>query len=622
MSETVEEHAFDAEVSQLLKMMINSVYSNREVFLRELISNASDAIDRLRLEGLEDESLLEGDTEFEIRIDFDGDQKTITVEDNGIGMDREQIQDDLGTIARSGTKEFMEKLSSTGQVDEDMIGQFGVGFYSAFMVAEQIHVESRRAGLEADEAVYWKSAGEGTYEIGETEREARGTEITLHLSDDAEEFLDRERLSDIVKEYSDHISFPIVMPDEEGEDERINRASALWTRRPSDITADEYEEFYKHVAHDFEEPLTYTHRHVEGRLKFSMLFYVPKQRPFDLKREPESTTEGVKLYVRRVFILDDAVMFLPRYLRFIRGVIDSDDLDLNVSREFLQENRVVAAMRSTAVNKVLDMLSELSEDDEQYQTFWDEFGDIFKEGVVEDDKHSDEIAELLRFASTHEDEELQTVSLDDYVERMPDDQDEIYYITADTFAAAQNSPHLEAFRDNDLEVLLMYEPIDEWVVNSLHEYDGYELQSIARGDVDLDVDEQEDGDREEPDSDEFADLIETFESHLSEDVQDVRLSSRLTESPACLVASEGGITGNMDRILKAAGQASPGFQPILELNPTHPIIQRLNENPGDEHMDDWVQVIFDQALIGEGGKLENPGDYTRRLNRLMTELMQ
>jgi molecular chaperone HtpG len=442
------------------------------------------------------------------------------------------------------------------------------------------------------------------------------------LSDDAEEFLDRERLSDIVKEYSDHISFPIVMPDEEGEDERINRASALWTRRPSDITADEYEEFYKHVAHDFEEPLTYTHRHVEGRLKFSMLFYVPKQRPFDLKREPESTTEGVKLYVRRVFILDDAEMFLPRYLRFIRGVIDSDDLDLNVSREFLQENRVVAAMRSTAVNKVLDMLSELSEDDEQYQTFWDEFGDIFKEGVVEDDKHSDEIAELLRFASTQEDEERQTVSLDDYVERMPDAQDEIYYITADTFAAAQNSPHLEAFRDNDLEVLLMYEPIDEWVVNSLHEYDGYELQSIARGDVDLDVDEQEDGDREEPDSDEFADLIERFESHLSEHVQDVRLSSRLTESPACLVASEGGITGNMDRILKAAGQASPGFQPILELNPTHPIIQRLNENPGDEHMDDWVQVIFDQALIGEGGKLENPGDYTRRLNRLMTELMQ
>jgi len=633
--EKVQTREFDAEVSQLLQLMINNLYSKKEVFLRELISNASDALDRLRFAALEDEDLYEGDSELKIRVEFDEEDRTITVWDNGIGMSREDVGEDIGTIAKSGTREFIEAVQRQEDVDDTLIGQFGVGFYSSFIVADRVDVETRKAGLDPKEGVRWSSAGDGEYTIETIDREQRGTEITLHLREGEDDLLDPHKLRDIIGKYSDHVSFPIEMrPVETGGDEEgdadepdrdwevVNRASALWTRRPGEIDEEEYEEFYKHVAHEFSEPLTWSHNQVEGRLKFTMLFYVPSQRPMEMAPGVEGDSGGVKLYVRRVFIMDDAEMFLPKYLRFIRGVIDSDDLDLNVSRETLQENRLVSAMKNTATRKALDMLEELAEDEpEEYQSFWSEFGGIFKEGIVEDRGNRDRVAGLLRFASTHLDREEQTVGLDGYIERMDEDQKKIYYVTAESFAGAKNSPHLEIFRDKGIEVLLMYDRVDEWVVNNLEEYDGFELESVAVGDLDLD--EMGDASDEErtADEEEYADLVAALGETLGERVEDVRVTSRLRDSPACLVAQEGGMSKNFERILQQAGQQVPTRRPIMEINPDHPIVRRLSEEVGEKSIEEWGEILFDQAWLSEGGQLDDPARFVQRMNDKMIELL-
>jgi len=632
-TDTVQTEEFEAEVSQLLQLMINNLYSKKEVFLRELISNASDALDRLRFAALEDEDLYEDDSELKIRVDFDEEDRTITVWDNGVGMSREDVGEDIGTIAKSGTREFIEAVQQQDDVDDTLIGQFGVGFYSSFIVADRVDLETRKAGLEPEEGVRWSSTGDGEYTVETVEREQRGTEITLHLRGDEDDLLDAHRLRGIIEKYSDHVSFPIEMRPVETEDEKeegapgrdwevVNRASALWTRRPAEIDDEEYEEFYKHVAHEFSDPLTWNHSQVEGRLKFTMLFYVPSQRPMEMAPGVEGDANGVKLYVRRVFIMDDAEMFLPKYLRFVRGVIDSDDLDLNVSRETLQENRLVSAMKKTATRRALEMLEELSEDDpEAYQTFWSEFGNIFKEGVVEDRGNRDRVAGLLRFASTHHDRERQTVGLDDYIERMDDEQDEIYYVTAESFAGAKNSPHLEIFRDKGLEVLLLYDRIDEWVVNNLEEYDGHPLQSVAVGDLDLDEAGDDEGTDDGADAEEHADLIAALREVLGERVQEVRVTNRLRESPACLVAQEGGMSKNFERILQRAGQQVPTRKPIMEINPDHPIVRRLSEKVGEESIEEWGDILFDQAWLSEGGQLEDPAGFVQRVNDKMIELL-
>lgn len=642
MSETKQVKQFEAEVSQLLKLMIHSVYSNKEIFLRELISNASDAIDRLRFDALQDEALFEGDTDLKVRITYDEDAKTITIADNGIGMSADEVTENIGTIAKSGTREFIERMSGDAKQDAQLIGQFGVGFYSAFMVAERVELRTRRAGLDASEGVLWESTGEGEYTLETIDKPERGTEITIFLTDeDAAELIDGARLRRIVRKYSDHISFPIEMPveqdeseqegadEEAGEDfETVNQASALWVRPRSEITDEEYTEFYKHVAHDFEDPLAWTHSKVEGRLKFNMLFYVPGRRPFDMNTNYEGTRHGIKLYVKRVFIMDDAEMFMPRYLRFVRGVVDSDDLTLNVSREFLQENRVVAAMRKTAVKRVLDMLEELAEDEEKYQQFWQHFGPVLKEGVVEDSRNQERIAKLLRFSSTHDDQPTSEVTLEDYVERMKDGQDKIYYVTAESFAAAKNSPHLEVFRDKGVEVLLLHDHVDEWLVAQMPDFDGHELQSVAMGELDLDFEGGEESDETDEEADEAAEtpeeldaLIAKMKETLGQRVQDVRVSKRLTSSPACLVAGEGGVSANLDRILRQAGEMSPGFAPVLELNPNHPIVQKLSAETDDDRFGDWTQVLYDQAILSEGGKPEDPATFVKRMNKLMVELL-
>jgi molecular chaperone HtpG len=652
MSETKQ---FEAEVSQLLKLMIHSVYSNKEIFLRELISNASDAIDRLRFDALEDDALFEGDTDLKIRVTYDQDARTITISDNGIGMSRDEVTKNIGTIAKSGTREFIDRLSGDDKNDAHLIGQFGVGFYSAFMVSDRVVIRTRRAGQDASEGVRWESEGDGEYEIDTIEKAERGTEITMFLTEDDADLIDGQELRNIVQKYSDHISFPIEMPvletpkkeeqdkeeqgDEDGEfeegeleqDEKfetVNQASALWVRPRSEISDEEYTEFYKHVAHDFEDPLDWTHSKVEGRLKFNMLLFVPGRRPFDMNTDYEGKRHGIKLYVKRVFIMDDAEMFMPRYLRFVRGVVDSDDLTLNVSREFLQENRVVAAMRKTAIKRVLDMLEELAEDTEKYQKFWNAFGPVLKEGVVEDNKNSDRVAKLLRFATTHDEEPTPKSSLADYVERMKEGQETIYYVTAESFAAAKNSPHLEVFRDKGVEVLLLHDRVDEWVVSHLPEFDGHELQSVAMGELDLDFEAKDDDadDADEPKeqdevSEELQGLLDRMKEALGQRVQDVRVSKRLTSSPACLVAGQGGVSANLDRILRQAGEMSPGFAPVLELNPTHPLVERLSAETDNDSFDDWTQVLYDQAILSEGGKPEDPATFVKRMNNLMVDLM-
>jgi molecular chaperone HtpG len=621
---------FQAEVKQLLQLMIHSLYSNKEIFLRELISNASDAADKLRFEAINNAALFENDSELAIRVDVDKAARTISIADNGIGMSQQEAIDHLGTIAKSGTKEFFSKLSGDQQKDAALIGQFGVGFYSGFIVANRITVESRRAGLPASEGVRWESTGEGDFTIETIDKPQRGTTIILTLRDGEDEFLSAHQLRSIIRKYSDHISLPIRMRKEEWDDEKkemvvrdeldtINQASALWARSKSDITDEQYTEFYKHVSHDFADPLTWTHNRVEGRSEYTQLLYIPARAPFDLW--DRNQRGGIKLYVKRVFIMDDAEQLLPVYLRFVKGVIDSNDLPLNVSREILQESRDVKVIREGSTKRVLGMLEELANADaqekkDQYASFWTEFGQVLKEGIGEDASNKERIAKLLRFASTHHDSDVQSVSFADYVSRMKDGQDKIYYATADSWAAARNSPHLEIFRKKGVEVLLLTDRVDEWMLSFLTEFDGKLLASVAKGDLDLGMleDEAEKKDKEATQT-EYKDLVEKMRKALEEKAADVRVTFRLTDSPTCLVAGEHELSGNLLRMLKAAGQKAPDSKPILEINPSHPLVQRLKYE--DVKFDDWSNILFDQAMLAEGGQLADPADFVKKLNDML-----
>ncbi len=627
-SETLE---FQAEVQQLLSLMIHSVYSDREVFLRELVSNASDAIDKLRFEALQQESLYESDPELKIRVDFDPEARTITVADNGIGMSREDVIENLGTIAHSGTRRFLEQLTGDQHKDAQLIGQFGVGFYSAFVVADQVEVFSRKAGAPAGEGVRWSSDGRGAYTVDTIERTERGTAVVLHLPESQQEFCDGMRLRQIIRKYSDHISVPIEMPvpsaeqDEEQADgdeasaparEVVNRASALWMRPKGEISEDEYRELYKHVAHDFDDPLTWIHNHVEGRQSYVSLLYIPKRPPFDLYEQKPA--HGVKLYVRRVFITEDTEHLLPRYLRFVRGVIDSDDLPLNISREMLQHNPMISSLRSASVKRILDRLERMAKNEpEDYATFWQAFGRAFKEGVAEDPGNRERIARLLRFSSTHEEKETPDVSLEDYVARMKEGQEKIYYVTAESFNAARNSPHLEIFRRHGIEVLLLPDPVDEWLVAHLHEYDGKQLASVAKGELDLEaLGEEDDKQAREEKEQAYQDLCQRLNESLGERVSEVRVSHRLTDSPACLVVGEYDFGMGMQRLLQAAGHQFPTGKPALEINPDHSVVTRLADESG-QRFEDWALTLYEQSLLAEGGQLEDPAAYVRRVNNLL-----
>ena len=633
MSANKETLGFQAEVKQLLNLMIHSLYSNKEIFLRELISNASDACDKLRFEALNNAALYGDDGELKIRLSFDKAARTITISDNGIGLSREEAIEHLGTIAKSGTREFFAALTGDQAKDAHLIGQFGVGFYSSFIVADKVTVVSRRAGLAADQAVRWESAGEGDFSVEMVEKAGRGTDVILHLRAEEDEFLSSWRLKQIVRKYSDHITLPIVMQgekwDEEkkeqvatDEDETINQASALWARPKSEITDEQYKEFYKHVAHDFEDPLAYVHAKVEGKQEYTQLLYVPQRAPFDLF--DRNARHGVKLYVRRVFIMDDAEQLMPLYLRFVRGVVDSNSLPLNVSREILQESKDIESIRGGCVKKVLGMLESLADSEEaaekaKYAQFWGEFGRVLKEGVGEDSANKARIAKLLRFASTQNDTSEETVSLADYVARMKDGQDKIYFVTAETFTAAKNSPHLEIFRKKGIEVLLLSDRVDEWVTGHLTEFEGKALQSVAKGGLDLGTLEDEVEKKEaEQAADEYKDLIEKIKGALGEQVKDVRVTHRLTDSPSCVVADEHDLGGNLARILKAAGQKAPEMKPILEINPKHPAVQRLKYE--ETHFADWAHLLLEQATLAEGGTLEDPAGFVKRINALMLEL--
>jgi len=624
---------FQTEVKQLLQLMIHSLYSNREIFLRELVSNASDACDKLRFEALHNGALFESDPDLKIRIAFDKEARTLTISDNGIGMSRDEVIANLGTIAKSGTKEFFGKLSGDQQKDAHLIGQFGVGFYSSFIVADRVTVLTRRAGEQPGQGVRWESEGTGEFSIEMVDKADRGTEITLHLRADQDDLLSAWKLRSIIRKYSDHIVQPIVMKKEEwneekkeqvltDEDETVNKASALWTRSKSDITEEEYKEFYKHVGHDYEDPLAWSHARVEGRQEYTQLLYIPNHAPFDLW--DRNARHGVKLYVRRVFIMDDAEQLLPGYLRFVRGVVDSSDLPLNVSREILQESKDIEAIRKGCTSKVLALLADLANSDEQgkkdkYASFWKEFGKLLKEGIGEDHANKDKIAGLLRFASTLADTSDETVSLADYLGRMKEGQDKIYYVTADSFNAAKNSPHLEIFRKKGIEVLLLSDRVDEWVVSHLTEFEGKQLVSVAKGGLDLGAlaDEAEKKEQEK-EAGEFKDLVEKIKTSLEDRVKEVRVTHRLTDSPACLVADEHDMSGNLARILKAAGQNAPVGKPILEINPKHPVVLRLKYE--DSKFDAWAAVLFDQALLAEGGQLDDPATFVKRINDLMLAL--
>ena len=615
---------FQAEVKQLLHLMIHSLYSNREIFLRELISNASDACDKLRFESLHNAGLLEGGGDFAIRIAFDATARTITVADNGIGMSRDEVVSHLGTIAKSGTREFFSQLSGDQQKDAHLIGQFGVGFYSSFIVADKVTVRTRRAGEAANQGVEWVSDGGGEFSVEMIERPERGTEITLHLREGQDDLLSGWKLRQIIRKYSDHIVQPIVMKKEEwkdgkqevtDEDETVNQASALWARPKNDITEEQYKEFYKHVGHDFDEPLAWTHARVEGKSEYTQLLYIPSRAPFDLwDREKR---HGIKLYVRRVFIMDDAEQLMPVYLRFVRGVVDSADLPLNVSREILQESKDIEAIRKGCTAKILGLLDDMAENKkEDYAKFWGEFGRLLKEGAGEDFANKDKIAKLLRFATTHADTAEQVVGLADYVARMKEGQDKIYYVTAETFNAAKNSPHLEIFRKKGIEVILLSDRVDEWLVSHLTEFDGKELVSVAKGGLDLGkLEDEAEKKEQEAAAGEFKELTEKIAQSLGERVKEVRVTHRLTDSPACLVSDEHDMSGNLARILKAAGQKAPDMKPILEVNPRHPVVLRLKYE--DQKFDDWASVLFDQALLAEGGQLDDPATFVRRINDLM-----
>lgn len=623
---------FQTEVTQLLHLMIHSLYSNKEIFLRELISNASDAADKLRYEALAKPELLGDDPELKIGIAFDKEARTITVSDNGIGLSRAEAIEHLGTIAKSGTKEFFSQLSGDQQKDAALIGQFGVGFYSAFIVADRITVNSRRAGLPASEGVCWESEGTGEFSVETIDKPSRGTEIVLHLREGEDELLSTWKLQEIIRKYSDHITLPIMMQKEEwdaekkamvmrDETETVNQANALWTRNKADISDDQYQEFYKHVSHDFQEPLAWTHNRVEGRSEYTQLLYIPQRAPFDLW--DRNQRGGIKLYIKRVFIMDDAEQLMPVYLRFVKGIIDSNDLPLNISREILQESRDVKVIRDGSTRRVLGMLEELANAEEQdkkdkYATFWKEFGQVLKEGVGEDQTNHERLLKLLRFASTHNDSDVQNVSFEDYVKRMKEGQDKIYYVTAENYTAAKNSPHLEIFRKKGVEVLLLTDRVDEWMLSFLREFDGKSLVSVAKGGLDLGqlADEAEKKQQEATQTD-YKELVEKMKAALADKAKDVRVTFRLTDSPACLVADEHDISGNLQRMLKAAGQKAPESKPILEINPEHPLVQRLKYETAK--FDDWSHLLFDQALLAEGGALVDPASFVKRLNQMLLD---
>lgn len=628
---------FKTEVKQLLHLMIHSLYSNKEIFLRELISNASDACDKLRFEALQNDALYEGDSELAVHIDFDPEAGTLTIEDNGIGMSREEVVNHLGTIAKSGTAEFLGQLSGDQLKDSQLIGQFGVGFYSAFIVADDVTVETRRAGLAADEAVRWQSRGEGEFTLEEIQKEKRGTTITLTLKEDEKEFADEWRLKNLIKKYSDHIAIPVYLPQEvadesaaEGEEQEagskriaqaINQAQALWTRPKADISEEEYNEFYKHVSHDWNAPLLWAHNKVEGTLDYTSLLYIPAKAPFDIWNREAS--RGLKLYVQRVFIMDDAEQFLPMYLRFVKGVLDSNDLSLNVSREILQQDKQVASLRSALVKRVLDSLSKLAKNDaEKYQTFWDEFGSVLKEGPAEDIANREKIAKLFRFATTQGDNSKQVVSLEDYVQRMKEGQKKIYYITGDSYAAVAASPHLEYLRQKGIEVLLLTDRVDEWMVGHLTEFDGKLFQDITKGELDLgDLADSQEKEQLDKLNEEHKALRERLQTALSEQVKEVRVTSRLTDSPACLVVGQYDMGGHMRRLLEAAGQPVPEAEYSLEINPAHPLISRLAQEQNEQRFAELGAIIYAQAQLAEGSHLQEPAEYVKRINALLLDLL-
>ena len=616
---------FQAEVKQLLHLMIHSLYSNKEIFLRELVSNASDACDKLRFEAIDQPSLLEGDSELAITVRYDKDARSITISDNGIGLSREEAVANLGTIARSGTREFFSQLTGDKQKDAQLIGQFGVGFYSSFIVADKVTVVSRRAG--ASDAIQWESDGQGEFTIAAAEKASRGTDVTLHLRADEDELLNGWKLREILRRYSDHISLPIRMQKEEWAQEKgeqvktdeletVNQANALWARSKSDVTEEQYREFYKTVSHDYDDPLAWTHNRVEGRSEYTQLLYVPKHAPMDLW--DRDGRRGVKLYVKRVFIMDDADQLLPSYLRFVRGVIDSADLPLNVSREILQESRDVRAIREGSAKRILSLLEDLAENrQDDYAAFWSEFGQVLKEGAGEDQANQERIAKLMRFASTHSGDQAQTVSFADYVARMKEGQDKIYYVTADTFAAASNSPHLEIFRKKGIEVLLLSDRVDEWMLSYLREFDGKSLVSVAKGGLDLaELADEEEKKHQAEVAEDFKPLVERLQKTLEDQVKEVRVTLRLVDSPACVVVGQNELSPHLLRMLKAAGQEAPNVKPVLEINPEHPLLARIRAAQDDE-FDQWARLLLDQALLAEGAQIADPAAFVKRLNALL-----
>ena len=634
MSDSVSKETlgFQTEVSQLLKLMIHSLYSNKEIFLRELISNASDACDKLRFEALTDASLVGDDSDLKIDISVDREKRTVSISDNGIGMSRDEVVQNIGTIAKSGTKEFFNKLTGDQAQDATLIGQFGVGFYSSFIVADKVTLISRRAGLPESEAVCWESAGEGDFTVETVSKPSRGTQIILHLRADEDELLEGYRLKTIAQRYSDHINLPIFMPKEEwnekeskyvlqDESDQINQASAIWARPKSEVTDEQYQDFYKHISHDMEKPLAWAHARVEGKSEYTQLLYVPSKAPYDLWNREHK--RGLKLYVRRVFIMEDAEQLLPGYLRFVKGVVDSADLPLNVSREILQESRDVEAIRKGCVNRVLGMIEDMAENQhDKYAVFWTEFGSVLKEGVGEDWSNKERIAKLLRFSSTADSGDKQVVALNDYVGRMKEGQDKIYYITAETHAAAKSSPHLEIFKKKDIEVLLLSDRVDEWAVSNLQEFDGKKLVSVAKGALDLGSIDNAADSEEEKDSADSSDLINRIKESLAGKVKDVRVSSRLVDSPSCLVSDEDEMSMNLSRMLKAAGQEVPAVEPILEINVNHPIVKKMADEKDKDRFSDWSSIVLDQAMLADGGTLEDPATFVVKLNNLILDLSQ
>ncbi len=631
-----ENMEFQTEVNQLLQLMIHSLYSNKEIFVRELISNASDACDKLRFEAISNDALYEGDSELRIEVEFDEEANTVTFRDNGIGMNRKEVIENIGTIAKSGTKEFLSKMTGDAAKDSNLIGQFGVGFYSSFIVADKVTLTSRRAGDKATQGVTWESDGENGFTLEKTKKETHGTEITLHLKEEEKEFANAYRLRSVISTYSDHIPLPVKMLKAseaeavEGESkeeskqteewEVVNKANALWTEPKSSLKDEDYQEFYKHISHDWENPLAWSHNHVEGNLEYKSLLYIPAKAPFDLW-EPEQKN-GIKLYVQRVFIMDDTKNLMPNYMRFVRGVIDSNDLPLNVSREILQSNKTVDSMRKASVKKVLGLLEKMAKNEkEEYQKFWNEFGKVMKEGPAEDFVNKEQIAKLLRFSSTKSDTEEQTVTLEDYVSRMKDEQEEIYYITADSFTSAKNSPHLEVFRKKGIEVLLLSDRVDEWLTNGLQEFDGKKLHSVAKGELDLGkFDSEKDKKEQEKAEEKAGGVIKHLKEVLGDKVEEVRVSHRLTDSPSCIVLNEQDMALYMQNLMKQAGHEMPASKPVLEINPTHPLIERMEAETDDEQFADWADILFDQALLAEGAQLEDPAGFVNKLNKLMLKM--